>query len=160
MDDKQVIRGEMTIFETFQAGNQDYNPMCRGCKQPYKDHIDLDGKKICRWPADYPKPVQSDQDYIRKAAKLADGWSISHDDYYFGPDIVGSHVSRIGQSAKDTLAAQLVRQVDALDDIRCDIDSRYCEVWGEGQQTLGKCISDDRTMSTIKAIVDSEVLEQ
>ena len=105
----------------------------------------------------------NDQDYILKAAKLI-GWDADEEGWLYPPrnEIWGnlpSHVYFDWPWVKDLIAAQLVRQVDALDDIRCDVDSRYSEVWDDGQQTLGKCIGDDRTMNTIKAIVDSKVLE-
>lgn len=100
-------------------------------------------------------------DYIRKAVELADGFRWLNRDQVEVPDLNNVVLRPFEQQwFLDALAAQLVRQVDALDDIRCDVDSRYSEVWGNGQQTLGKHISDDRTMNTIKAIVDSGVLSE
>lgn len=95
----------------------------------------------------------NNDDYIRKAVELADGWYITH--IYDGEDIVAwtdrqyppSFVLQsMDRWGLDALAAQLVRQVDAL----------------EGYWVKNICCisGDDRTLNTIKAIVNSGVLEQ
>ena len=112
-------------------------------------------------------------DYIRKAVELADGWALERDsddepfylyqagkaDWYFdeGPMWLDS----LPQIFLDALAAQLVRQVDAL-------PIQLFESGGVGQALVWKSNhlmdkievrGDDRTLNTIKAIVDSGVLE-
>ncbi len=97
-----------------------------------------------------------DQAIIRKAVELADGWLIWQDfrggpewiDTPFGERLYGN----LAGSYLDALAAQLVRQVDALPGNRyADILLMFLEE--PDRQT------DDRTLDTIKAIVDSGVLE-
>ena len=102
--------------------------------------------------------------YIRKGVELADGWDIdefwiysSDYDYKHNTDFPLSDIF------KDALAAQLVRQVDAL-------DSKFIFVNGLGDVSIHSnkfdidpnpfyAKGDDRTMNTIKAIVDSGVLK-
>ena len=98
-------------------------------------------------------------DYIRKAVELA-GWNVRDSgqviegiDGYFG------HID--DQAVRDSLAAHLVRQVDAMErwmvDVECD-GTDILDDYDRGSlkaQSLGP----DRTMNTIKAIVDSKVLE-
>lgn len=106
-------------------------------------------------------------DYIRKAIELADGWTLKETGAFHSPfcepmfDIAPEMLS---QPHKDALAAQLVRQVDVL--------SGYWVETTEGVATVCKSTGDstdqgcgfmaldgeDRTMITIKAIVDSGVL--
>ena len=90
----------------------------------------------------------NDQDYIRKAVELADGWSI---------DILSRYGLDVG---KDALAAQLVRQVEK---------THYITVYGTQVDICSRPPDDfewdyigkkgERTLNTIKAIVDSKVLE-
>ena len=98
----------------------------------------------------------NDQDYIRKAVELAE--SIWPWDYYKG---FLDESANLNQIEKDGLAAQLVRQVDALDQIAVLPDKIMTRVWSD---KTGECLSEvrspDRTMNAIKAIVDSEVLSQ
>ena len=117
-----------------------------------------------RTPSNENVGVMNNQDTVRKAVLLADGWDISTDDYYYGPYVVGAHISNIKQSATDALAAQLVRQVDARWDQRnpqCPHIIAFAnrvECWATGwPPTVTEGL--DRTMNTIKAIVDSKVLE-
>ena len=95
----------------------------------------------------------NDQEYIRAGVELADGWGLSTDDYYFGPLIVGSHISKIGASAKDALAAQLVRQVDALGFLECDIDGGGTSITCPSNDEFSpiRVWGNDRAMNTIKA---------
>ena len=110
----------------------------------------------------------SDQDYIRKAVELADGWG----DLELGflsvrlsgpPETTPKRYRRL----LDALAAQLVRQVDALEGTQVAITRSGCVCAGIAEQ-IGRRIErkhyaeitgPDRTMNTIKAIVDSGVLE-
>jgi len=101
----------------------------------------------------------TDADYIKKAVGLADGFEILND------KIVGELLettegffSLDGQIPKDILAAQLVRQVDALDGNHYiyPFDGVSDMVSPDGNT---KAHGPDRTMNTIRAIVDSGVLE-
>lgn len=111
-----------------------------------------------------------DEDYIRKAVELADGWEYAgHDsiqDWIRGPKYF-QPLSQIDPWMIDALAAQLVRQVDALKPV--DLRSIYIMIDGFGSVAVHD-MSDmnyvkahvsgpDRTMNTIKAIVDSKVLD-
>ena len=115
-----------------------------------------------------------DQDYIRAAVKLAEGFVLA-------PDGQSVHLPQIGsfvmdnadcplegwpQSIKDALAAQLVRQVDAAAN-KYFVQSR--DTWtivlrwqdydkAAGHNVVSHSEGPDRTMNTIKAIVDSGVL--
>lgn len=94
----------------------------------------------------------TNQDYIREAVKLADGWN-PHGGW--GATVVQG---RSNQKALDALAAQLVRQVDATNDYWVNIDNESsCVNFHSGVNQCAAC-DDDRTMNTIKAIVDSGVL--
>ena len=100
------------------------------------------------------------QDYIKEAIGLADGWGVSTDDYYYGPLIVGSHISKIGASAKAALAAQLTEQVDATD-YRLDIGPTGTVLYEpQGGMFESPGLNSDRAMNTIKVIVDSRVLKE
>ena len=99
-------------------------------------------------------------DYIRKAVELVDSdrypW-----DYYKMTNVDPPHE----QFMLDALAAQLVRQVDATDyGIIFNTDNE-CKtaVWGSRGYTpyvISSSFGPDRTLNTIKAIVDSGVLVQ
>lgn len=121
-------------------------------------------------------------DYIRKAVELADGWRIVESSNPLTVGVVITHelgsegypLNRLPQHIKDALAAQLVRQVDALG-IRVAFDysvSGYGEYVGSpfsitvgGSEGFISGIGGvtikgpDRTMNTIRAIIDSGVLE-
>jgi len=121
----------------------------------------------------------NDQDYIRKAVDLVDNFDWS-DRGYNGiwielPDgseelfqthqgiVVVSH-PYLQQYWLDALAAQLVRQVDALD-TPDTVEITHDSVWvgyrsknNESWKRTRRTKSRDRTMNTIKAIVDSGVL--
>ncbi len=57
----------------------------------------------------------SNEDTIRKAIELADGWTLHHDDSYNSPmnKMTPYMLYAMPEGYKDALAAQLVRQVDA-----------------------------------------------
>jgi len=118
--------------------------------------------------------------YIKAAVELADGFGYDdckiHDwDYVRLPDdstamhdLGGPLFRTTYHPALDALAAQLVRQVDALDGYSVGVGSQFDQanraaVYGRKFKAWrGYLISDesgpDRTMNTIKAIVDSGVL--
>ncbi len=109
-------------------------------------------------------------DYIRKAVELADGWrirsgmNIETGSIWLiqGPDkFLSCLVSEPKSYMLDALAAQLVRQVDALRTPSASVitsDLGSITIW-RNRQILAASINDDRTTNTIKAIVDSGVLK-
>ena len=112
--------------------------------------------------------MMTETDYIRAAVELADGWYITH--IYAGEDIVAwtdrQHppsfvLQSMDQWGLDALAAQLVRQVDALAIPVMVIVSRDgCSiVQPDETYLLQHPQPGDRTMNTIKAIVDSGILK-
>ena len=105
----------------------------------------------------------TDEEYIRAGAELADGWAWEVEDdgsYLDGPDM-GWHQDCISIVAKDALAAQLVRQVDALDPLYViHIAAEITEIYLDNASlAVAGYSQDDRTMNTIKVIVDSGVLK-
>ena len=98
-------------------------------------------------------------DYIRKAVELAD--NIWPWDYHKTLNTLG-----LNQIELDALSAQLVRQVEQHDDYVIhayprttsvvQVTEKYNEII---EKTLTSGFGLDRTMNTIKAIVDSGVLE-
>ena len=107
-------------------------------------------------------------DYIRKAVELADGFGFMPGDpgcfYVQEPwDELSAVIEEPDQWLLDALAAQLVRQVDALDYPVMVIASKDCTSIVEPDQTYMNTAQVDknegRTLNTIKAIVDSGVLE-
>ena len=64
------------------------------------------------------------------------------------------------QVAKDALAAQLVRQVDALGPLECEISSCTVRLHCPSNDEWGPLdtVGPDRTENTITAIVESGVL--
>jgi len=110
----------------------------------------------------------NDQDYIRTAVELADGWEIIGNDVVFSDGWLAHEPRFLNYSlpewAKDALAAQLVKQVDALDDFWVDSDNYgTAKVWiGDldgPKSRIAKSNDDNRSMNTIKVIVDSKVIE-
>jgi len=99
-------------------------------------------------------------DTIRQAVELADGWkweTQNDGETIVGPDM-GWYLDVLSQSALDALAAQLVRQVDALGKERhgmLDIAIKEMENVDDDPTW-----PPDRTMDTITAIVESKVLEK
>lgn len=127
--------------------------------------------------------MKTDEEYLRAGVEQADGWSCTE---YAGTkqaylDSAGGSLWRahddeewplsdLPQIMLDALAAQLVRQVDkVLDDWRLlELFPGHTAVrvvekeLGENNyrgRDLGACYGDDRAMNTVKAIVDSKVLE-
>ena len=112
----------------------------------------------------------SDQDYIRKAVELTDGWRLSDDKeplIYLTDEIESDEISFMSWSYPnwmlDALAAQLVRQVDALECLYISTGHdavHVIKISGCTHIGLKSVHGPDRTMNTLKAIVDSKVLEQ
>lgn len=108
----------------------------------------------------------NDQDYIREAAELADGWSIVLQMWGWdvvGPDPLAAYEScePIPQPITDALAAQLVRQVDEMAETFF-----YFSPTGAAfvytsleDKPAGASRDLDRSMNTIRCIVDSGVLK-
>jgi hypothetical protein len=104
----------------------------------------------------------NDQDYIREGAKLANGWKIGSDTFntYVYFSAWKEILPGLSQPMLDALAAQLVRQVD--DTVGYYVDTYIgASVISSSHtgESIARIMSDDRTMNTIKAIVDSEVLK-
>lgn len=108
------------------------------------------------------------KDYIRKAVELV-GWLDEDDEgeYLQIPQApTSAYLDEIlapcEQYLLDALAAQLVRQVDALrtSDHELEFWQRKGIAWIEnhGDVPISREDGPDRTMNTIKAIVDSGVL--
>lgn len=105
-----------------------------------------------------------DQEYIRRAVELADGWEYVWD----GHDIIESlnfhgltvENIQVMPEALDSIAAQLVRQIDAL----CASGSEIILTCYQNRTLVltpnicADVFGPDRTMNTIKAIVDSKLL--
>ena len=99
-------------------------------------------------------------DYIRKAVQLADGWHVSSDDCVTTDEFGGLAHPTESEILLDALAAQLVRQVDAIDAIYVMSYPDKSAVIDDGLlDVVGIHEGPDRTMNTIKAIIDSKVLE-
>jgi hypothetical protein len=99
----------------------------------------------------------TDQDYIRKAVELADGWDLFQDVDCLYIDVDGRTFEEDHQLILDALAAQLVRQVDAQGE-EVWVCSTEVEIT-DMQDRLILIEGPDRTLNTIKAIVESGVLE-
>ena len=111
-------------------------------------------------------------DYIKKAVELADGWRLSNDKepLIYLDDGTSDGISFMSwsypQFMLDALAAQLVRQINVLDDYAIHIEPgktilcgvTYTDKGFKSHHTIGVIEGEDPTMSTIKAIVDSGVL--
>lgn len=116
----------------------------------------------------------NDQDYIRKAVEIADGWKWigSYDDgidyAVRAAEYEFDKLDTDQQIIRDALAAQLVRQIDTGQNSRIVSTSGGVSVmtdyFEEGRRIGYRCVAEetgpDRTMNAIKAIIDSEVLEQ
>ena len=112
----------------------------------------------------------NNQDYIRHAAELAKWTGKDECGVYVQlPEApISLYLDDLENHAppwfKDALAAQLVRQVDALPGLFVYSWPERSSVVVEGRNlnnpetTRGSCDGPDRTMNTIKAIVDSGVL--
>ena len=105
------------------------------------------------------------QDYIRKAVELADGWCFAGPQLY-GPSNYRYYPNKESgqhQVTIDALAAQLVRQVDrsgraGFYSVPGAAEAQW-EYEGSDELDTSYSKGPDRTMNTIKAIVDSGVLK-
>lgn len=113
----------------------------------------------------------TDEEYIRKAVGLAKGWQV---DESLAPhvltdgDIVAESLSGYKgalpstRELMDALAAQLVRQVHDLSPVRASIyivpasTTVYTKDGGDFKVEF----EDSQAMNTIKAIIDSKMLEK
>jgi len=110
----------------------------------------------------------NDNEYIRTAVELADGfsweWTQPRKELLirFGTVAVNMTNTVYSPWMLDSLAAQLASQVDALEKYSVITESDCSIVHHfEGNYSFADsgAESNDRTMNTIKAIVDSEVLK-
>lgn len=118
----------------------------------------------------------NDNDYIRKAIELAIGWkiNISHNDFKTECVIPPLGVDTLENMSKnqmlmDALSAQLIRQVNELDGYSVGAGGEFDQVnralvygpkfvaWRG--HVIGDSDGKDLTMNIIRAIIDSEVLE-
>ena len=110
----------------------------------------------------------NDQDYIRAGIELADGWEYDddiHNKVWVRPDHYAyANNDDSQQIYLDALAAQLIRQVDALPDYFVSTTEGVAMVHKQLNDNTDRSEGyyemdgDDRIMVTIKAIVDSKVL--
>ena len=117
--------------------------------------------------------MRTDQVYIRKAVELSDGFkwyeitTLDPTDHSWIklPEAFGwtepLWFKWNEQSALDALAAQLVRQIDAHPDGFWSCGPTGTTISNSDGRCIGYTFSkgEDRTMNTIKAIVDSKVLQ-
>lgn len=104
----------------------------------------------------------NDQDYIKVAVELADGWALQRNErgvqYVLGPHFsMIMHFNHPIDWVLDALAAQLVRQVDNQIGSWIEVSPTLTRAYGNHGDH--KTEGPDRTMNTIKAIVDSRVLK-
>lgn len=106
----------------------------------------------------------SDQDNMRKAVELADGFADSATLYWIeapGEDDVEVNVSDVPKWFLAALAAQLVRQVDDLGfpyylTIVATRSVLYRHPFSE---RIGLCSGKGRAVNTLNAVVNSKILE-
>ena len=110
----------------------------------------------------------NDQDIIRKAVELADGWEQYGKKFFCPwplPEWRPDKLTELDNAVfRDALAAQLVRQVKATGygtwtNAMSPITGNKCVItdWRK-PETQTKMDGEDEIMNTIKAIVDSGVL--
>jgi hypothetical protein len=101
-------------------------------------------------------------DLIKRAVELADGWELVGEVVYppFRHRSVAMHTYNPSTPIMDALAAQLVRQVDARDCCNIIVDYGYARLYDAETLSDVQGTGPDRTMNTIKAIVESDVLEK
>ncbi|MCK5641588.1 MAG: hypothetical protein KAJ19_12370 [Gammaproteobacteria bacterium] len=110
----------------------------------------------------------NDNDYIKAAVELADGfeWHDGEPGGIYWPKVPleanesGLYIwsSLEYQPVLDALAAQLVRQVDAIRGSGVIVGPYKSGIYFEGGTKHEFDSGEDRTMNTIKAIVDSKIL--
>jgi len=101
-------------------------------------------------------------DIIRKAVEYAEGWGLSvlkkngpPEIFYYKNQNGYWHLDHPPQAAKDALAAQLVRQIDAMN-YEIISSEGHCAVYDQEHQvnTLEVNSSYDRTDNTLNACVE------
>ncbi len=102
--------------------------------------------------------------YIRKGVGLADEWTLTGHQYIESPSGYRSTITAMDEIL-DSLAAQLVRQVDkVLKDWRClelfegHTAVRKFEPLSDTGKDIAASYGKGRTMNTLRAIIDSGVL--
>ena len=100
----------------------------------------------------------NDQEYIKAGVGLADGW-LERDEFIIGPSPLMDYYAPegIAQPILDALAAQLVRQVEAAE-CRVTFYGAYVSIERDDSEHDYVGVAGQRTLNTIKAIVDSGVL--
>ena len=102
----------------------------------------------------------NDEEYVRKAVELADGIEFGEAEDQLV--IQGETITSV--YGLDILAAQLVRQVDGSTRHHVEITHGWAAVRTgiayEEIRSISASYGPDRTMGTIRVIVDSGVLEQ
>ena len=107
----------------------------------------------------------TDEEYIRKAVELADGFEAMDECIDIlevdGTLWASAEWEGTEQCVLDALAAQLVRQVDALERWIVDAEHDYTDILDDFNRgrLKAQALGNDRTMNTLKCIVDSGVLE-
>lgn len=106
----------------------------------------------------------TDNEYIKAAVELADGWRLTgrSSTFFYCPTRDGRPLAEIHQIHLDALAAQLVRQIDSKGIDAGIVFSSFGNVMVfDRKSKRAETFSDnpDRTMNTLKCIVDSGVLK-
>ena len=99
-------------------------------------------------------------DIIRKAVELAEGWQWVGERLpaYIRTEFGEFDPEEEPQWVKDALAAQLVRQVDALKGcLELVVQDGESGIWDQAN-CITCAMGDDRTDNTLRAIVESGVL--
>ena len=120
--------------------------------------------------------TKTNEDYIREAVELAEGWTLRGNDLDVKRrstgimyNSYGFDFDTIGQFEIDALALQLARQVDALEGVELTQDRSKSEVYdfrtksgldyyAERTPVLHDEEEPNRAMNIIRAVVDSKVL--
>lgn len=109
----------------------------------------------------------NDTDYIKAGVELAEGWEpclYEGTGEMYAAEVfdIGDQVYPEEQHHKDALAAQLIRQVDAISTDKLYFQSDTEDVTVHtGEEFVSPVIvaGPDRSMNSIRAIVDSGVLK-
>ncbi len=104
--------------------------------------------------------IMNEQEYIKEAVALADGWKLTGDAFVL-PD--GILISKYSTVAKDALAAQLKRQVNVTKTnfvVTAPLVTKVYESLSSiSEQIVAEVRGGDCSDNDIKAIVESEVLK-
>ena len=108
--------------------------------------------------------TNEEQELIKKAVELAPGWWWKEGCIHMIDQPMHFYADAAPQSVLDALAAELVRQVDRLDDDTAIYvepgETKVGQILNTGRVMVNVTYgtSPDRTMNTIRAIVESGVL--